>query len=275
MSEKDVIGKSSKPQTVDTLIKDLEKIGVKKGMTLLVHSSMSSMGWISGGAVSFILALEEVLGKQGTLVMPAHSGDLSDPAKWENPPVPEDWWQTIRDTMPAFDPDLTPTRGVGTVAEVFRKQKGVLRSLHPQVSFAARGKHAEYITSGHNLEFAFGEKTPLANIYELDGYVLLVGVKHENNTSLHLAEIRADYAGKENETYGLPYIAGGKRIWKLVEDIKSITEDFNDLGKAFMDEKKDMIRVSSVGQAKSQLFSQRELVDFAAKWMEKNRSKKG
>jgi aminoglycoside 3-N-acetyltransferase len=271
MSEKELIGKSSKPQTIDTLSKDLKKIGVKKGMTLLVHSSMSSIGWISGGAVSFILALEAALGKQGTLIMPAHSGDLSDPAKWENPPVPKDWWQTIRETMPAFAPDLTPTRGVGTVAEVFRKQKGVLRSSHPQVSFAAWGKHAGYITGGHSLEFAFGEKSPLAKIYVLDGYVLLVGVKHENNTSLHLAEIRADYDGKESETYGLPYVACGKRIWKQVEDIKSITEDFDELGKAFLDEKRDKIRVSSIGQAKSQLFSQRELVDFAVLWMEENR----
>jgi aminoglycoside 3-N-acetyltransferase len=274
MSEKDVIAKSNKPQTIDTLITDLKKIGIKQDMTLLVHPSMSSMGWISGGAVSFILALEKVLGKQGTLIMPAHSGDLSDPAKWENPPVPKDWWQTIRETMPAYDPDLTPTRGVGIVAEVFRKQKGVLRSFHPQVSFTAWGKHAGYITSGHSLEFAFGEKSPLAKIYELDGYVLLVGAKHENNTSLHLAEIRADYAGKESETYGLPHIAGGKRIWKQVEDIKSITEDFNDLGKAFMDEKRDMVTISSIGQAESQLFSQRDLVDFAVKWMEKNRKKK-
>jgi aminoglycoside 3-N-acetyltransferase len=275
MSEKEVIGKSKKPQTIETLKADLEKIGVKKGMILLVHSSLSSMGWISGGAVTFILTLEEVLGKQGTLVMPAHSGDLSDPAKWENPPVPKDWWNTIRETMPAFDPDLTPTRGVGKVAEVFRKQKGVLRSFHPQVSFSAWGKHAGYITSEHSLEFAFGEKSPLSKIYELDGYVLLVGAEHENNTSLHLAEIRADYKGKESETYGLPYTVGGKRIWKQVEDIKSITDDFNDLGKAFLSEKKDVISVSSIGQTKSQLFPQRELVDFAVKWMEKNRNKKG
>ena len=59
MSEKDVIEKSSRPQTLETLKRDLEKIGVQKGTTLLVHSSMSSIGWICGGVVTLILALEE------------------------------------------------------------------------------------------------------------------------------------------------------------------------------------------------------------------------
>jgi aminoglycoside 3-N-acetyltransferase len=68
-------------------------------------------------------------------------------------------------------------------------------------------------------------------------------------------------------------MTGGKRIWKAVEDIKSKTDDFNDLGKAFLDEKKDVVSASSIGQARSQLFPQRELVDFAVKWMEKNRKK--
>ncbi|TET50865.1 MAG: AAC(3) family N-acetyltransferase, partial [Actinomycetota bacterium] len=130
MSEKEVIKKSSRPQTVETLVRDLKNIGVREGMVLLVHSSLSSIGWTSGGAVAVILALEEVLGGEGTLIMPACSGDLSDPAKWENPPVPKDWCKTIRETMPAFDPELTPTRGVGTIPEVFRKQKGGLRSNH-------------------------------------------------------------------------------------------------------------------------------------------------
>ena len=250
MSEKDVIEKSKRPNTIDSLKTDLKNIGIRKGMTLLVHSSMSSIGWICGGAVAFILALEGALGEQGTLVMPAHSGDLSDPAKWENPPVPEDWWGTIRETMPAFDPDLTPTRGVGKVAEVFRKQKGVLRSPHPQVSFAAWGKNAGYITSEHSLEYAFGEKSPLAKIYEVDGYVLLAGVGHENNTSLHLAEIRADYPGKQEEVYGFPFIFDGKRIWKQVRDIKSITDDFNDLGDAFLKQKKDTVKISNIGAGK-------------------------
>jgi aminoglycoside 3-N-acetyltransferase len=271
MSEKDIIGRSKKAQTIESLKTDLKRIGVRGGMTVLVHSSMSSIGWICGGAVSFILALESILGNSGTLVMTAHSGDLSDPAQWVNPPVPENWWKTIKENMPPFDPDITPTRGIGQIPEVFRKQRGVLRSDHPQVSFCAWGRNAEYITGDHSLEYAHGEKSPLAKIYELDGHVLLVGVRHENNTSLHLAEIRADYPGKEEEIQGMPYMDNGKRTWKEARDIKSITDDFNDLGDAFLKEKKDVIMVSDIGQAGSQFFRQRELVDFAIRWMKNNR----
>ena len=271
MSEKDVIEKSSRPQTVKTLIKDLKNIGVREGMVLLVHSSLSSIGWISGGAVAVILALEEVLGKNGTLVMPTCSGDLSDPSKWENPPVPIDWCEEIRKTMPVFDSNLTPTRGVGIIPEVFRKQEGVIRSGHPQVSFTARGKNAGYITDDHSLEYAFGEKSPLGKIYRLDGYVLLMGVGHINNTSLHLAEYRADYPSKIEEASGLPLMVSGRREWVDIADIKSYTNDFEDIGSAFFKSNNISVVGAEIGQAKSQLFHQKDLVDFAVNWMEKNR----
>lgn len=271
MSEKDVIEKSSRPQTVKTLVKDLKNIGVREGMVLLVHSSLSSIGWISGGAVAVILALEEVLGRDGTLVMPSCSGDLSDPAKWENPPVPINWCEEIRKTMPVFDSDLTPTRGVGVIPEVFRKQEGVVRSDHPQVSFAARGKNAGYITDDHSLEYAFGEKSPLGKIYRLDGRILLMGVGHINNTSLHLAEYRADYPSKSEEASGLPLMVSGRREWVDIKDIKSYTDDFKDIGSAFFKSNDISVMEAEIGQAKSQLFRQKDLVDFAIRWMEKNR----
>jgi len=271
MSEKDVIEKSSKPQTVRTLGKDLKNIGVREGMVLLVHSSLSSIGWVCGGAVAVILALEEVLGKEGTLVMPTCSGDLSDPAKWENPPVPIDWCEEIRKTMPLFNPELTPTRGVGVIPEVFRKQESVIRSSHPQVSFAAFGKYAEYITSEHSLEYAFGEQSPLAKIYKLNGHILLIGVGHINNTSFHLAESRADYPSKEVEVYGAPLMVSGKRKWVDIKDIKSNTDDFEDIGSAFIKSSDLSIEHAEIGHARSQLFRQKDLVDFTVNWMETNR----
>ncbi|MFN8456819.1 MAG: AAC(3) family N-acetyltransferase [Anaerolineae bacterium] len=155
--EAEVIQKTGNaPITVDLLAQHLTRLGVQPGMTLLVHSSLSALGWVCGGPVAVILALEQVLGPQGTLVMPTFTGDLSDPAEWRNPPVPPAWHEIIRQTMPAYDPHLTPTRWMGAVAECFRKQPGVQRSTHPQSSFAARGPQAKFIITPHPLTCGLG-----------------------------------------------------------------------------------------------------------------------
>lgn len=59
------------------------------------------------------------------------------------------------------------------------------------MSFAAVGRKAETVVSGHSLEFGLGERSPLARLYDLDAFVLLLGVDHGSSTSLHLAEYRA------------------------------------------------------------------------------------
>jgi len=270
MSESAAVQRATTPATIESLKKDFAALGIQPGTTLLVHASLSALGWVSGGAVAVIYALQEILTGEGTLVMPTHSGDVSDPARWENPPVPETWWQVIRDTMPAYDPDLTPTRKMGAIAETFRKERGTLRSSHPQVSFAARGKHAEQITRDHSLDYCLGEKSPLARVYDLNGWVLLLGVGHANNTSLHLAEHRANYSGKHLMHQGVPLIVNGTRHWVEFDEVDWNDSDFETIGAAFARETSFQC-AGKIAHANALLMPQRALVDFAVQWMEKNR----
>ncbi|MFQ3562101.1 AAC(3) family N-acetyltransferase, partial [Streptomyces gramineus] len=116
--------------TRGTLVEDLRRLGVRTGETLLAHTSLRSLGRVNGGAVAVVESLLETLGPDGTLVVPTQTGDLSDPALWRDPPVPEHWWAEIRATMPAYDPRITPTRGVGVIPETVRTWPGALRSAH-------------------------------------------------------------------------------------------------------------------------------------------------
>jgi len=271
MTGKSLIDSTPYPATVDSLKQDLSRLGIGSGMLLLVHSSLSSLGWVSGGAVAVLLALEELLGSQGTLVMPTHTGDLSDPSQWQNPPVPESWWATILSSMPAYDPALTPTWRMGQIPETFRKQSGVLRSNHPQLSFAAWGTHAKAITAEHSLHNGLGEGSPLARIYEREGWVLLLGVDHSNNTSLHLAEYRANYPGKKVDRNGAPMLVSQQRQWVEITNINLDSDDFPQIGAGFSKDTGLEIQ-GRVAMANARLIPQKELVNYAVTWIERHRS---
>ena len=271
MGEAEVVARTPDPITRKTLARDLRRLGVRPGMVLLVHSSLSAVGWVCGGEVAVVQALEDVLRPFGTLVMPTHTGDLSDPAGWERPPVPRAWWEVIRRNLPAFDPALTPSRGMGAIPECFRGQRDVLRSSHPQVSFAAWGEESLAILQNHSLDFSLGDDSPLGRLYELDGWVLLLGVGHDRNTSLHLAEYRAQYPTRRTVTAAAPMFVEGHRRWKRFRDLNWDSADFAELGRHFSRDWARRIRTGTVGEARCQLFSQRLCVDYAARWLSRHR----
>lgn len=256
------------PVTASRLRAGLQGLGVRAGDRLLVHASLSALGFVPGGAQTVIEVLTALVGRTGLLVMPAFSSDLSDPAGWQAPPVPADWVDPIRAEMPVYDPRLSPTRGLGTIAEVFRSAPGVIRSLHPQVSFAAWGEGADAITAPHPLDGWMGEASPLARLYDAEARVLFLGTGYATCTAFHLAEHRA---GKLRLTRtGLPAWVDGARHWITVDAPDYDDGDFETIG-ADLDAQLNPSASGQVGMAACRLLPMRMIVDAATEWMRGHR----
>ena len=176
--ERAVIASTERPATTASLQADLEALGLEPGATVMVHASMSALGYVIGGPEAVVGALLGAIGPHGTLMMPAHSGQYTDPAGWRNPPVPPEWVPTMHESMPPFDVDRSPTRMIGAIAEYFRRLPAVRRSNHPTVSAAAIGPDAAALLDGHVLDRGLGEGSPQARLYDLDGQILQIGRAH-------------------------------------------------------------------------------------------------
>jgi len=239
------------------------------GQTVLVHSSLSKLGWVAGGAQAVVQALITVLGENGTLMMPSFTEQNTNPANWKKSPRPAEWVPIIKANMPAFDPATSPPRRMGAIADLFRTWPGVVRSNHPVGSFSARGVHAAYLTGDHQFLDEFGKTSPLARLYELDGYIMLLGVGHRNDSSLHLAEHWATWPSKHTIEEGSAVMVNGMREWVTFDMLDLDTSDFVTIGDAY--EKQAGIVQERVGQATVRFMKQRPLIDFAVEWMKANR----
>jgi aminoglycoside 3-N-acetyltransferase len=257
------------PFTAADLATDLRALGVAPGSTLLVHSSLSALGYVVGGARAVVIALQDVLGPDGTLVVPTHSSELSDPRHWAHPAIPEAWWPEVRRSMPAYDPDLTLTRQMGLVPEVARQLPGARRSNHPRVSFCAVGPNASFIVDDHRLENGFDEHSPLARLYDLQAHVLLLGVGHVNNTSLHLAEGRAP-AKRAVLAEGAPMMVDGERQWVTYRSLDYDPDDFEQVGAALA--RAGLDHVGRVGGGEAHLLEIVPMVDVAQQWFAEHRT---
>jgi aminoglycoside 3-N-acetyltransferase len=259
-----VIAESKSPRTRESLARDLEQLGVESDDRLIVNTSMRSLGWVNGGAITYIQALQDAVGDTSSIVMPTQSGDYSDPGCWRHPPIPAEWIAEVKRTMPAYDPAVTPTWCMGTVPELFRALPGVFRSNHPSGSFAAWGQDAKEIVSEHGVQ-RIGEESPVARLYDLDGRVLLVRVGYNRNTCFHFSEYRASTTRYVNEL--MPLVVEGNVEWTEVSEIEFMDDQsLIDLGNDF--EANSVVVNGLVGSAKSRLFGIRDCVDFGVQWLD-------
>jgi aminoglycoside 3-N-acetyltransferase len=257
---------TSLPSTRASLAGDLAALGLSTGDTVLVHSSMKAIGWVPGGRVAVVQALLDVLGPDGTLVVPAQTGGNSEPRLWTNPPVPQEWWPVIREHMPAFDPAITPSLGIGAVAEAVRTWPGAVRSDHPHTSFAAVGARAAALMARHDLESQLGEGSPLRALEDVGARVLLLGAGFDACTAFHLAEYRVP--SRKTEHSGAVMTDHG-REWITYVDVATDSDDFDRLGAAY--EPTATLRRGQVGNADTRLFPLPEAVAFATDWLREHR----
>ncbi len=155
-------------------------IGILEGDSVLVHSSLSKMGYVKNGAIDVVDALLELIGPNGNLMMPSSPNGLLQ--------------LDFVNKNEVFDVLNTPSV-LGSISENFRKRKGVIRSLNYLEPVCAYGKNARYLTEGH-----FGEVTPYTKnspfhrLTEFNGKILYLGVDLDNaGTSLHVLEDSVDF----------------------------------------------------------------------------------
>lgn len=153
------------------IIEDLKNIGIKKGDVVLVHSSYKSLGVIEGGAKTFFEAFLDVIGEEGTLILPALS------------------YETVTRENPCFDKEKTPSC-VGYLTEYFRtKLPGVIRSMHATHSCCAVGKYAEEIVKDHEKDITpIGENSPFTKLKSYNGKILMLGCNPARITMMHGVE---------------------------------------------------------------------------------------
>ena len=270
MSEREAIEISTQgPVTKKWLLRDLKALGVEEGMNIMFHVSLSNLGWVIGGAETVINSLLEAIGNSGTMAMPTFTSGNTDPSNWQAPPVPKEWWPIIREQMPAFDSQTSPSRAMGQVAEFFRTMPRVVRSNHPTASWAALGPKAKALTKHEDISCGYGRLSPCHHFYEIEGHVLSLGTA--KTTILHFAEVLADFAGKSYIDEGTAAAIDGKRQWMSYKTIDWCDEDFAQIRADYMKDD-GPYKKGPVAYGQATLFPIRELVDYAAAWMERNRS---
>jgi aminoglycoside 3-N-acetyltransferase len=234
-------------------IKDgLGKLGLKKGDSVGVHSSLKSFGHVEGGPGTVIDALSETVGRNGNIVMSTHSANLGKDRRTPREIAMGVSW--LYKILP-YDPEKTPVR-TGTIPEAFRKRKGVIRGSDPSNSVAALGPKAKDLSQGWH------------KLLEMDGYILLIGVGLESCTAMHLAEKRVRLPKRILKMITPPkwfvkkYSRGGWE-WDFgpYPDFAKLTEPCLERG---------IMRTVKVGKSTLRLVKLRQLIDLYVEYLEKD-----
>lgn len=264
------------PVTRTQLATAVRQTGVRAGGILMLHTQMSAIGNVIGGADTVVLAVQDALGPAGTLlVYTCWEHDAFHIADW-----PEARRAAYLAEPPVFDPDVSQAwSGVGRLPERVRTWPGARRSAHPLASVAALGPDAEWLTRDHRLDDGYGPTSPFARLVERGGQILLLGAPLDTITLMHHAEAIARVAEKRRnrfpariktptgiEDVEIDEIDTSRGTFDYVPHLPPGVEDFAQIASDAL--AAGVGKAVQVGGAASHLFEAVELLAFAVAWME-------
>ena len=238
------------------------EIGIRPGDSLLVHSSLSKIGFVENGAVDVVDSLLDIISDEGDLLMPSSANGLLQIDFVKKNEV--------------FDVKNTPSV-LGSITENFRKRDGVRRSLNYLEPVCAYGKNAKYLTEGHFGEVSpYTKLSPFYRLTELNGKILYLGVDLDNaGTSLHVLEdsvdfhfpvyVSSDFRVKIKDEKGEVHMVSTKAL----NPVYSKKRKCNDLIPMFIDH--GVCKKVKIGNAESYLFDAKKMLDLM---LEKYKSEK-
>lgn len=242
----------------DDIVEDLHALGVREGDTLMVHASLRKLGPVEGGPPGVIEALDRAVGRAGTLMMLVGSDPADGP----------------------FDRRTSPGQSdVGYLAEAFRVHPRTIVNDHPESRFAARGRGAAALIEDAPLNDYYGEGSPLDRLCRTGGRVLRLGADEPTVTAIHFAETLVDLPEKRRiRTEPRIMVEGEIRtvvVDRLDDEHGIVPWDGEDyfalILRAFLATGRSS--EGRVGNAKSELFEARAIVEFAVEWMKRNLAK--
>jgi aminoglycoside 3-N-acetyltransferase len=262
--------------SVPDLVADLRRLGVD-ARPVIVHASLSSIGWVDGGAPTLLEAL--LTATDGHAVLALTGWEEAPPYHQEDWPASER--AAARASHPAFDPTVHRAEyAYGRFPETLRTWPGARHSPHPSSAFAAVGIEAAELVATQSLDEGYGPGSPLEWLVELDGAVLALGSPLEHLTLLHYAEYLADSPRRRWIEYEYPVLVDGRRAWRRIRELDSsrgafpyeelgLDEDeFAVIGRAAL--AAGIGATGRVGDAVSYRFPAPALVDFAAGWLRRH-----
>lgn len=238
-SQAEVVKKTKRPITKEDIVRGLKKLGLKSDSKIEVHTKLSSFGYIINKEYDIIDALLDVI-KDGVIIMPAHTSENTDPTYWENPPVPKEWIESIKENRRPFDKNIFTPERVGKTSIAFLRYSNVERTNHPIVSLAIYNQTNDPTWTYHSLH-QDDDIDPLYKLAQESGKILFLGTDFQTCTSVHLTEKYAETVVKKEDT--LRMIEDGKVVEKSYSfyEFDDDIDHFQTIAKKYIRDRKSVV----------------------------------